>query len=185
MRREDRANVEEGPRPRAPSIASMARGEREDAEARGAHQPLLAAGDGGVDAPGVHLERHRADGGDAIDEEERVVEGRVEFAADGGDVGGHAGRVSLWVTKTALISPCRSRPRRRPNSATGQAAPHGASIRSTTRPMRSAISAQRVEKSPCRAISTRSPGDRRLVIAASQAAEPEPGISAIRASRVP
>ena len=59
---------------------------------RGAQQALLAAGDGKVDAPVIHPEIERGDGTDAIDEEKRVVEARIERPAHGGDVGGDAGR---------------------------------------------------------------------------------------------
>ena len=51
----------------------------------------MRACDGEVDAPILHLEFDRADGADAIDEEEGGVVHRVQSRANGGNVGGDAG----------------------------------------------------------------------------------------------
>ena len=51
------------------------------------HPRLLRAGDDDVEAPGVHLERHAAEAGDAVDEDQRVgrrlVDGRGDLLRAG------------------------------------------------------------------------------------------------------
>src|SRR2546423_1711524 len=56
------------------------------------HEGFLAAGDGDIDAPIIHLEGKSADAGDAIDDEERFAGGADDSAdllevADGGGAG--------------------------------------------------------------------------------------------------
>jgi hypothetical protein len=93
MRRQQRLDIKVGARAlRGLDGRHPLGAEREDAEARGRHQALLAAGDGQVDAPGVHLEGQRGDGGHAVHEQQRLVHGRVHLAPHGRDVRGDAGR---------------------------------------------------------------------------------------------
>ena len=47
--------------------------DRGDRDARRCHPCLLAGADHEVDAPGVHLERHRAESADAVDDDERLA----------------------------------------------------------------------------------------------------------------
>ena len=63
-----------------------------DAKTGRAHQALLAAGHGQIDAPIIHAKVDGADRGHAVDEQHRAVVGSVQRAADTGDVAGHAGR---------------------------------------------------------------------------------------------
>jgi hypothetical protein len=57
----------------AVSIAAQARSDAAIIARPGSGHPgLLRAGDDDVDAPGVHLERHRAQRRDAVDEDERL-----------------------------------------------------------------------------------------------------------------
>jgi hypothetical protein len=56
------------------------------------HQALLAAGDGDVDAPGIHLVFHAAERGDRVGEQQRRMLALVERAADLGKRQHHAGR---------------------------------------------------------------------------------------------
>src|SRR6185312_13031223 len=83
--------------------------------------------------------------------------------------------VSLWQTSTALILCSLSAARRCAQRSSGKPSPHSASIVSTASACRRHRSAQRCENWPKTAISTRSPGDNVLVIAASQPPVPEAG----------
>src|SRR5213078_1801753 len=56
-------------------------GEADGGETGREHQRFLAAGDGDIDAPVVHLEGQGTDAGDAIDDEQRLA-GGADSAAD-------------------------------------------------------------------------------------------------------
>ena len=83
--------------------------------------------------------------------------------------------VSLWVTRTALISWSLSASSAAWNSAAGAPAPQGALSCWTSRPWRWHMSIQRCENMPWRQARTLSPGERVLEIAASQPAVPVAG----------
>ena len=83
--------------------------------------------------------------------------------------------VSLWVTRTALISWSLSASSAAWNSAAGAPAPQGALSCWTSRPCRLHMSIQRCENMPWRQARILSPGDRVLEIAASQPAVPVAG----------
>jgi hypothetical protein len=83
--------------------------------------------------------------------------------------------VSLWVTKTALISPLRVGAEAALEFLARHARAPGHVDHLDVEAERSAISTQSVENWPKRAISTLSPGFSVLVIAASHAPVPEPG----------
>ncbi len=83
--------------------------------------------------------------------------------------------VSLWQTRTALISCFVSALRMRAYSSTGTPSPHGTCTACTSSPCRWHRSTHRCENWPNTDASTLSPGDSVLVIAASQPPVPEPG----------
>ena len=83
--------------------------------------------------------------------------------------------VSLWVTRTALISWFLSASSAAWNSAAGAPAPQGALSCWTSRPCRLHMSIQRWENMPWRQARILSPGERVLEIAASQPAVPVAG----------
>ncbi len=83
--------------------------------------------------------------------------------------------VSLWTTHTALISWAVSALRRSAMAAASAPLRQSPGRNSGARPRRSASRFHRVAKWPVSYISTRSPGDRVLTRAASQAPVPEEG----------
>ncbi len=83
--------------------------------------------------------------------------------------------VSLCTTATALIRCCRSAWRISWNRSTGAPSPHSTSTTSTSIPCRCIRSIHKWENWPNRADSTRSPGERVFVMAASQPPVPLAG----------
>ena len=100
-----------------------ARTEGGDGDAGRRHPCLLAGADDEVDAPGVHLERHRAEAADAVDDAPAgrpARRGRRPRASRSGFA--TPVEVSLWVRSTARYG---GAPARRARSAAGSAAsPH-------------------------------------------------------------
>ena len=80
--------------------------------------------------------------------------------------------VSLWVTKTALMSGFSARALRMASGSAG--VPHVAVSRVTDAPNASAICASRSPNTPMVTQSTWSPGERTLTTAASMAPVPDP-----------
>ena len=152
-------------------------GDRVEAEARRQHQALLRAGNGDVDAPGVVLVFQRAEAGNGVDHQQRRMLGAVEQLADFLRMGDAAGRGLVVHDHTALIlcvlvggEPLLDlrRGRRRGASRSG--------MKSTSSLNFSAMPRHSVANWPVSAISTLSPGDSVLTIAASQAPVPDDGI---------
>ena len=83
--------------------------------------------------------------------------------------------VSLWTTITALIWRDLSSARRASIAAGSAPRRQSPGMNSTSTPKRVAIFFHKVAKWPVSAISTVSPGERELTIAASQAPVPEEG----------
>ena len=145
-------------------------GDGGEREAGRRHQRLLRAGDDDVGAPGVGLERHRAEARDRVDDGQRAGlaahgEKRLEVADDPGR--------RLRVDEERGPSPPLSRERFPQVVGLRGLAPRvrRAARRRSRTPV--AIACQRSPNSPCETASTRSPGESRLTIADSNAPVPD------------
>ena len=150
--------------------------DRVEAEARRQHHALLRPGDGDIDAPGIVLVFQRGEAGDGVDHQQRRMVGAVQRLADFERMGDAAGR-GLVVDDADGLDLC------------WRSAASLASIASTSAPRRqsvgrnstsslnfSAMPRHSTANWPVSAISTLSPGDSVLTIAASQAPVPDDGI---------
>ena len=151
----------EGPVPvERAQVRRLVRGARplvggDEGQTRRRHQALLRARHGDVDAPGVHVERHAAERGHAVDHQQGGMLGRVDRLADGRDVVDDAGGGVDLHDQDGLdgVRPCRASgaPRARPDR------PRGASRPSAPRPRRPSSWPSR----PSRRRSARSPAPAR------------------------
>ena len=147
--------------------------DRVEAQARRQHHALLRAADGDIDAPGVMLVFQRRKTRDGVDHQQRRMVGAIEGFADFERMGDATGRGLVVHHQNGLDLVSRSAASRA--SIWSTSAPRRQSVgRNSTSSLNfSAMPRHNTANWPVSAISTLSPGDSTLTIAASQAPVPD------------